>query len=53
MHAGGTTRRRKASWTMAIAVAALAWSGFVAAGAADDHSLNTGMADPKALFGAY
>ena len=53
MHAGWTTRRRKASWTVAIAVAALAWSGFVAAGAADDHSLNTGMADPKALFGAY
>jgi hypothetical protein len=32
---------------------ALAWSGFVVAGAADDNSSNTGMADPTALINAY
>ena len=53
MHGRWTTRGRRASWTVAIAVVALAWSGFVVDGAADDNSSNTGMADPTALINAY
>ena len=53
MHGRWTTPGRRASWTVAIAVAALTWSAFVVAGAAGDSSSNTGMADPKALIIAY
>ena len=48
------TRRRRALWIGTIAVAALAWCGFVAARAVgDDNPPNTGMADAAALVSAY
>jgi hypothetical protein len=44
---------RRALWTGTIAVVALAWFGFVVAGAAVGDPQNTGMADPLALVTAY
>ena len=48
----GTPGRRAVGMGM-IAVAAVSWGGFVAAGRAGGSLPNTGMADPLALVGAY
>ena len=46
--------RRRALWIGTVAIAAVAWCGFVAARVVgDDHASNTGMADPAALVTAY
>jgi cytochrome c peroxidase len=48
------TSRRRALWIGTVAVAAVAWCGFVAARVVgDDDPSNTGMADPVALVNAY
>ncbi len=48
------TSRRRALWIGTVAVAAVAWCGFVAARAVgDDNPPNTGMGDPVALVNAY
>jgi cytochrome c peroxidase len=47
-------RRRQVLWISTIAIAAMAWCGFVAARVArDDNPPNTGMADPDAVVNAY
>ena len=48
------TGRRRALWIGTVAVAAVAWCGFVAARAVgNDNPPNTGMGDPAALVNAY
>ena len=48
------TGRRRALWIGTVAVASVAWCGFVAARAVGkDNPPNTGMGDPAALVNAY
>jgi cytochrome c peroxidase len=48
------TSRRRALWIGTVAVAAVAWCGFVAARVVgNDDPSNTGMADPVAVVNAY